>query len=218
MFCNIVKCDKRHPRICKYQRDYGRCKFMEYCRFNHDKQNDVSQNSEKIVSLENKISKMEERISKNCDNENLAKNVEKKLEVFENQMKHLREVIDEKDNVIVDLKRKIECFEKSKAEEYEEIKKQNVELETSIKELQINIMKLNEKLSDFEERPLKCNKSNVFNDSSLDETIENLETSVKELKKVILKCEKCKFTTESNSRTKDSYEKKAHKFGERKIS
>ena len=69
---------------------------MEYCRFNHDKQNDMSQNSEQIVSLENKISKMEERISKNCDNENLAKNVEKKLEVFQNQMKHLREVIDEK--------------------------------------------------------------------------------------------------------------------------
>ena len=102
-------------------------------------------------------------------------------------MKHLREVIDEKDNVIVDLKRKIECFEKSKAEEYEEIMKQNVELETSIKELQINIMKLNEKLSDFEERPLEnLDKSNLFNDSNLDETIENLETSVKELKKLIL--------------------------------
>ena len=47
--CNIVNCDKRHPKICKYQRDYGGCKFMEYCSFNHDKQNDVSQNSEKIV-------------------------------------------------------------------------------------------------------------------------------------------------------------------------
>ena len=82
---------------------------------------------------------MEERISKNCDNENLAKNVEKKLEVFENQMKHLREVIDEKDNVIVDLKRKIECFEKSKAEKYEEIKKQIVLLENSVKELQMHI-------------------------------------------------------------------------------
>ena len=44
-----MKCDKRHPKICKYQRDYGRCKFTEYCSFNYDKQNDVSQNSEKIV-------------------------------------------------------------------------------------------------------------------------------------------------------------------------
>jgi intergrase/recombinase len=56
--CNIVKCDKRDPKICKYQRDYGRCKFTEYCRFNH---NDVPQNSDKIDSLENKISKMEEK-------------------------------------------------------------------------------------------------------------------------------------------------------------
>ena len=48
-------------------------------------------------------------------------------------------------------------------------------------------MKLNEKLSDFEERPLEnLDKSNLFNDSNLDETIENLETSVKELKKLIL--------------------------------
>ena len=60
-------------------------------------------------------------------------------------------------------------------------------------------MKSNEKSSDLEERPMEnCDKSNMFNDSNLDETIENLETSVKELKKVILKCEKCKFTTESN--------------------
>jgi exonuclease VII small subunit len=110
-----------------------------------------------------------------------------KLEVFETQMEHLREIIDEKDNVIVDLERKIECFKKSKVEEYEEIKKQNIELENSIKELQINIMKSNEKLSDLEDNPMEnCDKSNLFNDSNLDETIENLETSVRELKKVTM--------------------------------
>jgi hypothetical protein len=63
--------------------DYGRCKFMEYCRFDH---NDVSQNSDKIVSLENKISKLEREKSARIVNENLARNVELKLGVFENQM------------------------------------------------------------------------------------------------------------------------------------
>jgi hypothetical protein len=60
-------------------------------------------------------------------------------------------------------------------------------LDNSIKELHITITKPNKKLKDLEERPMKkCDESNLFNDSNLDKTIENLETSVKELKKVLL--------------------------------
>ena len=34
--CEIEECDKRHPRICRYWHDYGRCKFSEYCAYRHE--------------------------------------------------------------------------------------------------------------------------------------------------------------------------------------
>ena len=34
--CEIKECDKRHPRLCRYWHDYGRCKFSEYCAYRHE--------------------------------------------------------------------------------------------------------------------------------------------------------------------------------------
>ena len=33
--CCVSKCNTRHPRECRYFRDYRRCKFGEYCAFDH---------------------------------------------------------------------------------------------------------------------------------------------------------------------------------------
>ena len=34
--CEIQKCSLRHPRTCRYFRDFGNCKFGEWCLFNHE--------------------------------------------------------------------------------------------------------------------------------------------------------------------------------------
>jgi len=33
--CDLKQCDKRHPNECKYFRDYKRCKFGNYCSYEH---------------------------------------------------------------------------------------------------------------------------------------------------------------------------------------
>ena len=33
--CETVKCKKRHPRKCKFFQEYKRCKFGEFCSFDH---------------------------------------------------------------------------------------------------------------------------------------------------------------------------------------
>ena len=33
--CDGIKCNKRHPQFCKYFGKYRRCKFGEYCAFDH---------------------------------------------------------------------------------------------------------------------------------------------------------------------------------------
>ena len=33
--CDTTSCDKRHPKPCRYWRDYGNCKFQNYCLYGH---------------------------------------------------------------------------------------------------------------------------------------------------------------------------------------
>ena len=55
--CEIRSCSLRHPRKCKWQRDYGRCKYGEWCSFDH---NNISDNQKSI----NKILQRLEHMSK----------------------------------------------------------------------------------------------------------------------------------------------------------
>ena len=59
--CEIENCEKRHPRIFRFYREYGRCKFGGYCKYSHDRSRDLSCEKEfrelkqKIQALENMI-------------------------------------------------------------------------------------------------------------------------------------------------------------------
>ena len=53
--CNINDCEKRHPKICIFKRKYGQCKCTTYCRYDHEKPQDILENSDKILELEKKI-------------------------------------------------------------------------------------------------------------------------------------------------------------------
>ena len=33
--CEIAKCQERHPGECNFYKEFGRCKFGEYCSFQH---------------------------------------------------------------------------------------------------------------------------------------------------------------------------------------
>ena len=57
--CNIFDCEKRHPKICNYIREFGRCKFTTFCRYDHEKPDSILENSEKIEKLEKKIDQMQ---------------------------------------------------------------------------------------------------------------------------------------------------------------
>ena len=35
--CEVDKCVKRHPKTCRYYKEYERCKFGDYCSFKHSK-------------------------------------------------------------------------------------------------------------------------------------------------------------------------------------
>ena len=135
--CDVFKCEKRHPKICTYNRDFGRCKFTTYCRYNHEKQNDIKQNSEKIKQIEKKIQVIEDKkddpkyqkniCAQNEQMKNLANKVENlenllkskdaefenKIDMFENKLKTLLHVIEEKDVLISNMETKIQKIEEN---------------------------------------------------------------------------------------------------------
>ena len=63
--CNGDGCMKKHPHECKYFRDYRRCKFSEFCAFDHTVHEDPV--VEELKVLKAKL----EAVEKEIENKNL---------------------------------------------------------------------------------------------------------------------------------------------------
>ena len=89
--CEAEKCSKRHPQTCRYYRDYGRCKFGEYCFYkNHDDQNKTIYREVKDLKL--KVEALE-KLLKEKDGE-----IQKILE----NIKYIKTQTVERSNVIIE--------------------------------------------------------------------------------------------------------------------
>ena len=72
--CEIKTCSLRHPRICRYHRDIGFCKFGEWCLFKHE---GIAKGSIEIKNISDKIIDIEKVIAeKNKQIDSLEKILE----------------------------------------------------------------------------------------------------------------------------------------------
>ena len=90
--CNVFDCERRHPKICNYKNQYGRCKFTTYFKYDHDEPNNVIENNAKIAAVEKKMENLQKN-TKSQDNGNLEKEIEHKIETLENKLTILDRVI-----------------------------------------------------------------------------------------------------------------------------
>ena len=116
--CEIKKCSRRHPRECRYYRDYNRCKFGEYCFFSHDTINQSN------VVINTSVEKMESKV----------KVIEKQVEEMKEQILKLTKLLDSKTSDIINLEIKVNRVEKESSEE----KIKSDKLESKIKEVEEN--------------------------------------------------------------------------------
>ena len=147
--CEIDKCYLRHPKVCRYYRDIGYCKFGEWCLFKH----------------KNKVSMEVNEIEKRIDS---------KIEVYERNLKTLKDCLAEKDAIILQLEEKMKSFE-TKMDEMSKLHEKQIE-------------ELNEKIE-------KCEILNP--NKLLDEKIKDIEEIQTNLieESTSYKCNKCDFNT-----------------------
>ena len=60
--CSNNACMLRHPRVCKYFLNFGRCKFGSSCAYLHKNQNTL--HAQQILEIQNQIQSLEVKIKK----------------------------------------------------------------------------------------------------------------------------------------------------------
>ena len=55
--CEIVNCERRHPKECRYFKEFSRCKFGDYCSFRHE-----TTLNEGNVTLVKEVETLKERV------------------------------------------------------------------------------------------------------------------------------------------------------------
>ena len=111
--CNQLKCEKRHPRLCKYVSNYGSCKLGSICAYSHDhkRKNENERLEKKLDDLIAMVTKKDEMIVK-CENkiEDLMQRNREKDAIIHKLVNDVREL----DKIV---KQKMSC----KAKENEEL-------------------------------------------------------------------------------------------------
>ena len=126
--CESRKCNKRHPRLCKYFSERGFCKYGSNCSFDHRPPKYLRSIVTRLEALEKenlKLFKVIESQKEICDNKTI-KDVEKILK----QIDDLKQVNDEKELAIKKLEEDIENLKAVKtqnAENSKEIAEESVQ-------------------------------------------------------------------------------------------
>ena len=79
--CNNVNCLLRHPRVCKFFSNFGRCKFSDSCAYLHNFDKNVD---DKISELESEIQKIKTKIKEVETIQLRLESLETRLNIIEN--------------------------------------------------------------------------------------------------------------------------------------
>ena len=154
--CDVVNCEKRHPKICRFYRDYNRCKFTVGCMYKHENKYEIFE----------KIEKKLENVKCNHDGKDLEKitnNVEEKLERMENLIELQRKQIEENNAKIASLELRVGDLENKFSNEKKNKDKKLKELENVLKSKNEKSIKDNFKCDycDFSEDLMSISKENT---------------------------------------------------------
>ena len=184
--CDVSKCEKRHPKLCRYYRDYKRCKFTVGCMYKHENQFEMFEKIEKKLK-EVKCNHSEKDIQK------ITSDVDEKLERMENKIEFQSKQLEESNSKITGLELRLEELEKKYSNEKKSKDKKIKDLENLIK------MKNEKALKDI----FKCEYCDFETPSErgLNVHIKRKHTNLK-ADKYPVECDFCEFNAKSESEMK----------------
>ena len=114
--CQIRNCPLRHPRICRYYRDFGRCKFDKLCAFKH---------IEADLTLSKRLEILEKKVEEKNKIIDQLTVVQKKMEKdLKERDREIRKIIDTLIKVLEKTENdSIDVPEKEESEELDELEK-----------------------------------------------------------------------------------------------
>ena len=113
--CEISSCNLRHPKICKYFREFKRCKFGEYCYFDHKESGSElleKRVNDLIIKVEKLEKKLEEKESNQLASHSDFYTLEKKIEKIDKLLEDKNKKIEELEQKIMVVE--VKCVEKAK--------------------------------------------------------------------------------------------------------
>ena len=106
--CEVKTCMLRHPKYCKFLRDYGYCKFGEWCKFSHKAfGTNGNVENEELKELKEKFKNLEKEINSKDD---LIKNLEIEIKLHLKINKKLN-ILKHKESALLDLEVKTNFVE-----------------------------------------------------------------------------------------------------------
>ena len=92
--CDVESCNKRHPKVCRYWREYGRCKFSEFCSYRHVTSSCGNCHENEILEeLRNKLVNIESKCS----------DYQTQLNIIESKLKELESGLLQKEEKVNDV-------------------------------------------------------------------------------------------------------------------
>ena len=184
--------------MCKFYRDFGRCKYSDYCAYAHIDKEDIT---EIARSLRNKIDDLENKV---IENEKLIVKYSEKIESLE------IEIVEQPNKTEVFMKKLenkcdtlIKDTETEKETKYENLLTKIDTLERQLKEtMKHNFLELNKKIE-----TLALVQNNVTTEPS--ENVEDLPGTTFPNKPTGIKCDKCDFVAKTTSSLK-AHKTKTH--------
>ena len=181
--CEYRKCNKRHPKPCRFFRENGFCKFGTSCRYSHRVSREIEENNKKIEALEKVTDKLSKQVA---DQEAEIKALKLELcEIANVELKSLRKQIDdltksndEKERAIKKLEEDFVEF-KNNCEFGEEDDSDDDEREDIELQEKTNLNKKEEIKHPFYVQEALKNTHNAYND------IEKLRKNSREVKAIV---------------------------------
>ena len=157
--CDARKCDKRHPRPCKYYQQNGYCKFKSDCKYRHKQSGCFTDHNLRIEALEKQNEKLTKLIEDQNETIRMILEDSMKIKQLEREINDLKTKCNEKSDIIRKLTKDVTFLKDEVVAICDSVYENYVPLEITNEKNSKYVTNSIEILDDMEKEIRKCRKN-----------------------------------------------------------